>query len=65
MKIVNKYMNLKNEYQDSFIFIKSGTFFHTFLNDAIILRYIFGYQIIENRSSFPTQSKDKVLRILK
>ena len=65
MKLQTKYKSIKMEYNDYLILIKSGNFYITFLEDAYILNYIFGYQIKNNKVGFPIKSLDKVLETLK
>lgn len=65
MKIKQKYSYLKKEYIDSVILIKSGSFYVTYENDALIINNIFNYQIVNGRVGFPIKSIDKIMKILK
>ena len=64
MKIVDKYIKFKELYQDYVILIKSGNFYYSFEDDAYILKYLFNYQIRENKVGFPMSAKAKVKSIL-
>ena len=65
MKKEELYKYMKLMYKNKILFLKSGTFYHTFDDDAIILSSIFNYQIINNRCSTPISNKDKVKNTLK
>lgn len=61
-------MKLKEQYQEQkiknlyhVILIKSGNFYLTFSEDAIIFNYLFNYQIKEDKVGFPINSIDKIL----
>jgi len=41
MKNIDKYLVLKEKYQEYVILIKSGNFYYTYLNDALLIRYFF------------------------
>ena len=43
---------------------KSGLFYETFDEDAVIMHYLFNYKIIDERVAFPTNSLDKVINAL-
>ena len=43
---------------------KNGLFYDVFNEDAIILHYLFGYKIKDNRVSFPNNALAKVLNML-
>ncbi len=60
MKLKDKHKELKKQYPTSIILIKSGNFYTTYNEDALILNSIFLYQIINNRIGFPLNSLDKV-----
>ena len=64
MKTVDKYIKFKELYQDYVILIKSGNFYYSFEDDAYILKYLFNYQIRENKVGFPISAKAKVKSIL-
>lgn len=59
---------LKIEYKDYIILIKSGSFYISFDEDAIILNKIFGYKIVSLKNNvkvgFPTSLIDKNSNIL-
>lgn len=60
MKLKDKHKELKKQYPTSIILIKSGNFYTTYNEDALILNSIFLYQIINNRIGFPLNTLDKV-----
>lgn len=64
MKTIDKYMKFKSEYQRYVILIKSGNFYYSFDDDAYILRYLFNYQIRDNKVGFPLNAKAKVKSVL-
>ena len=43
---------------------KSGLFYETFDEDALIMHYLFNYKLIDERGSFPTNSLAKILNTL-
>ncbi len=64
MKTIDKYVKFKSEYKDYVILIKSGNFYYSFEDDAYILKYLFNYQIRENKVGFPISAKAKVKSVL-
>ena len=64
MKLREKFNYLKKEYSDSVVLIKSGSFYITYENDALIMNNIFNYQNINNKVGFPIRSVDKVMNSL-
>lgn len=65
MKIKEKYEKLKDEKSDVVVLIKVGSFYTTFGNDALILSYLFSYQVKNDKLGFPLSALDKVLFDLK
>ena len=65
MNLKQRYSYLKMEYSDYVILIKSGNFYITYHEDALILNNIFGYQKINDRAGFPLNALDKVKSGLK
>ena len=59
-----KYLELKNKYKDQMIFIKSGKFYSTFDDDAVIINYLSGYKLLENRVGFPINCMFKIKSLL-
>lgn len=59
------YLTRKEKYPNSVVLIKSGTFYRTYDNDAIILSYLCCYKVIKNVLGFPIRSLSKVLKELK
>ncbi len=51
-------------YKDYVVLIKSGNFYYSFEDDAFILKYLFNYQIRENKVGFPLSAKAKVKSVL-
>lgn len=64
MKTVDKYIKFKEMYKDYVVLIKSGNFYYSFEDDAFILKYLFNYQIRENKVGFPLSAKAKVKSVL-
>ena len=59
------YLTWKKKYPNSVGLIKSGSFYRTYDNDAIILSYLCCYKVIKNGLGFPIRSLSKVLKKLK
>lgn len=59
------YLTWKEKYPNSVVLIKSGTFYRTYDNDAIILSYLCCYKVVKNVLGFPIRSLSKVLKELK
>lgn len=64
MKTIDKYVKYKSLYNDYVVIIKSGNFYYSFGEDAYILKYLFSYQIRDNKVGFPTNAKAKVKSVL-
>ena len=60
MKLFSKYEELNKEYNDYIVLIKSGIFYITFSNDALIINSITNYLIKNNKLGFPISSIEKV-----
>lgn len=60
MKLANQYLFYKNNYKETLILIHSGNFFYTFLEDATIMNYLFGYKIVDNKVGFPFSIIEKI-----
>lgn len=60
MKLKEKYKELKNSYHDAIVLIKSGSFYVTFDVDAVILNYLFSYQINNSKVGFPLKNIERV-----
>ena len=62
--LINDYKKYKQEYSDYITFIKSGTFYISFNNDAYVMHNIFNYQIKKVNGGFkvgfPIQSIEKI-----
>ena len=60
-----KYEQIKNENKENIILIKSGAFYITFDEDALIINNIFGYLIKNSKIGFPLNSLSKITETLK
>ena len=47
MKIKDKYRELKRQYPDSLILLRSGNFYITYDDDALLLYHLFSYQLLK------------------
>lgn len=56
-----KYFKVKVKYKDSIVFVKSGSFWNCFYGDALIVHYITGYKISNNKLGFPSKVLNHVL----
>ena len=56
-----KYFKVKGRYKDYIVFVKSGNFWNAFYGDAVILHYLTGYQLNNNKFGFPSKVLNKVL----
>lgn len=61
MKLKEHYQELKQKNLYNIILIKSGNFYITFFEDAIIFNYLFNYQINDDKVGFPINNIDKIL----
>ena len=64
-KMYDRYLELKKDYKDSIVLIKSGKFYRTYDGDAVILNYLMCYQIMDNKVGFPLEGLFKVKNKLK
>ena len=65
MKIKDKYRELKRQYPDSLILLRSGNFYITYDDDALLLHHLFSYQLLKGKVDFPRQNLEKVYSRLK
>ena len=65
MKIKEKYEELKKVHQDEVVLFKVGSFYVTFSKDAIVLNYLFSYQLNNSKLGFPISAFEKVTTNLK
>lgn len=65
MKIKDKYEEVKKLHQDEVVLFKVGSFYITFSKDAIVLNYLFSYQINNEKLGFPLSALEKVCTNLK
>ena len=57
------YIKYKNIYNNYILLIKSGNFYISYNNDALLMHNIFNYKIVNNgiKIGFPIQSLNKVI----
>jgi len=60
VKLANQYLFYKNLYKETLILIHSGNFFYTFLEDATLMNYLFGYKLVDNKVGFPISILDRI-----
>lgn len=65
MKVKDKYEEIKSLHQDEVVLFKVGSFYVTFSKDAIVLNYLFSYQINNGKLGFPISAFEKVCTNLK
>ena len=65
MKLKDRFSSIKNRYLNDIVLIKSGSFYITFDQDAIIMNYLFSYQITSGKIGFPLKNIEKVKNELK
>ena len=65
MKIKDKYEEIKSLHQDEVVLFKVGSFYITFSKDAIVLNYLFSYQVNNGKLGFPISAFEKVCANLK
>ena len=56
MKLKDRFSSIKNRYLNDIVLIKSGSFYITFDQDAIIMNYLFSYQITSGKIGFTQRS---------
>lgn len=64
MVMYDKYLQIKEKYNNTLVIIKVGNFYHIYDEDAIIMFYLFKYKINDNKVGFPIRSLDKVINKL-
>ena len=66
--MLETYYKYRQEYKDTILFIKVGSFYETFDKDALILNKLFGYKVkrIKDKikAGFPISRLDYVLRLI-
>ena len=65
MKVKDKYEEINSLHQDEVVLFKVGSFYVTFSKDAIVLNYLFSYQINNGKLGFPISAFEKVCTNLK
>ncbi len=61
MKIKDEYDELKKQHQEQIVLIKVGSFYVTYSCDAMLLQYLFAYQIKNDKLGFPITALEKVI----
>ena len=56
MKQIDKYNSYKEKFLNCMVFIKEGSFYKCFYDDAKILWYVFDYVYLNDSVSFGTKS---------
>lgn len=56
MKLIDIYNSLKDDYLDAVVLLKSGNFYITYNNDALILNYLLHYKKINDKVGFPLRA---------
>lgn len=64
-KMKEKYEQIKNENKNVIVLIKSGAFYITFDEDALIMNNIFGYLIKNSKIGFPLNCLNKITNTLR
>ena len=60
MRLIDRYILIKNKYPNYIVLIKCGNFYNTFYNDALYINKRFGYKLINNKFGFPIGVLDKI-----
>lgn len=53
LKLIDLYNSVKEQYLDVVVLMKSGNFYITYNNDALILNYLLHYKKINDKVGFP------------
>ena len=56
MKLIDLYNSAKEQYLDVVVLMKSGGFYITYNNDALLLNYFLHYKKINDKVGFPTNA---------
>lgn len=65
MKLKDRFKDLKRDYKDFIVLIVSGSFYVSYDSDAVLLSYLFSYQIKNDRVGFPSSAISRILESLK
>lgn len=65
MKAIDKYKSHKERKPKNVIFIKEGSFYKTYLDDAILIWHLFGYKWNNDSIAFGITPSSKVFDELK
>ena len=60
MTLRDRYKKLKKKYPNSVVLIKSGSFYNTYEDDAILIHELLGYRLVNKRVGFPNYNLYKI-----
>ena len=60
MTLRDRYKKLKKKYPNSVVLIKSGSFYNTYEDDAILIHELLGYRLVNKRVGFPIYNLFKI-----
>ena len=60
MTLSDRYKKLKKKYPNSVVLIKSGSFYNTYEDDAILIHELLGYRLVNKRVGFPIYNLYKI-----
>lgn len=60
MKLIDRYVLVKNKYPNYIVLIKCGKFYNTFYKDALYINRVLDYRLIDKRVGFPIDILDKI-----
>ena len=60
MTLRDRYKKLKKKYPNSVVLIKSGSFYNTYEDDAILIHELLGYRLVNKRVGFPIYNLYKI-----
>ena len=60
MTFRDRYKKLKKKYPNSVVLIKSGSFYNTYEDDAILIHELLGYRLVNKRVGFPIYNLYKI-----
>lgn len=64
MKLVDVNNRLRDKYRNTIIFMKYGNFYRCFYNNAIVVWYIFNYELHNNKVGFSINIINNILCVL-
>lgn len=60
MTLRDRYKKLKKKYPNGVVLIKSGSFYNTYEDDAILIHELLGYRLVNKRVGFPIYNLYKI-----